>query len=70
MNPASWAWVALVPLLSAYVVVFDLWAEKTHHVTMSAQFHVWMGQQLTGPIIVALWIGISAGLLWHFNINT
>jgi hypothetical protein len=69
MNPATWAWLGLVVLLTAYVLGFDLWAQATNHDTMSAQIHVWMQSQLAGPIVTGLWVGVSSALLYHFVIN-
>ena len=66
---AAWAWAGVIVLVSAYVVAFDLWAQKTGHLTMSAQFHNWMQNELTGPIAVGLWLGASFGLFYHFLIN-
>jgi hypothetical protein len=69
MTAAAWAWVGVVVLLAGYVLGFDLWAQATGHTTMSGQFHDWMQSQLTGPIVVAAWAAVSAGLVYHFLIN-
>lgn len=69
MTPAAWAWVGLVAVLAAYVTGFDVWAQVTDHATMSGQFHDWMQDQLIGPLAVALWAAVSAGLVYHFLIN-
>lgn len=69
MNTAIWAWVGIIVLISAYVVGYDVWAQVTNHVTMSAQFHTWMQSELVGPIVVAIWMGASIGLAYHFLIN-
>jgi hypothetical protein len=69
VNAASWAWAGLIAGISAYVVAFDLWAQATGHTTMSAQVHLWMQSQLAGPIVVAVWFGVSVGLAYHFLIN-
>ena len=68
-NEAIYAWIGLPILLTVYILGYDLWAEKTNHATMSAQIHVWMQSQLTGPIVVGLWFGISTALMYHFLIN-
>lgn len=69
MTPAAWAWLGLAALLTAYVLGIDLWLQATGRVTMSAQFHLWMQSQVLGPVVVALWFGMSAGLVYHFLIN-
>lgn len=69
MNPATWAWIGLGALITAFVLGFDLWAQATGRPTMSAQFHVWMGNQVAGPIAAGLWVGISTSFLYHFLIN-
>ena len=66
MSPAAWAWIGLGALIAAYVLGFDL-AFPDH--TMSAQFHQWMQNQVTGPIVVGLWVGVSVGFIYHFLIN-
>jgi hypothetical protein len=69
MTVAVWAWIGLAVLIAGWVLGFDLWAQATGHPTMSAQFHVWMQDQLTGPIVVAAWSAVSAGFIYHFLIN-
>lgn len=69
MDLAPWAWLGLGAVIAAYVLAFDLWAQAANRVTMSAQFHIWMQNQLIGPIATGLWVGISAGFLYHFLIN-
>jgi hypothetical protein len=66
---AAWAWIGLAALIAAYVTAFDLWAQSAGRWTMSAQFHWWMQAPVTGPVVVTLWVGISAGFLYHFLIN-
>lgn len=66
MNPAVWAWLGLPVIIAAYAIGFDL---AFPGATMSAQFHQWMQDQLTGPLVVGLWTGASAGLVYHFLIN-
>jgi hypothetical protein len=69
VTPAVWAWIGLGTLIAAYVLGVDLWLQATGRATMSAQFHAWMYSPLIGPVVVTLWVGISAGFLWHFLIN-
>lgn len=69
MSAAAWAWVGLVVVLAAYILGFDLWAQATGHATMSGQFHDWMQDQVTGPIVVGLWAAASAGFVYHFLIS-
>jgi hypothetical protein len=69
VNAAIWAIIGLVLVISAYVVGFDLWAQATGHATISGQVHTWMQHQLTGPIVVGVWFGVSVALAYHFLIN-
>ena len=66
MTAAAWAWIGLGVLIAAYVLGFDLAFPNN---TMSAQFHQWMQGQVTGPVVVGLWVGVSAGFVYHFLIN-
>lgn len=69
MNSAIIAWVGLAVVIAVYAVAYYLWADATGHITMSAQFHTWLFDQVIGPLIVALWFGVPIGLFWHFDIN-
>lgn len=69
MNTGAWAWIILLFSIVAYVVCYDVWAEMTNHITMSSEFHNLMNHQVSGPIVVAGWVGATSGLLYHFLIN-
>ena len=69
MTPAGWAWVGLVVGVAGAVSAFDYWAVSTGRQTMSGQFHLWMQHQVAGPILVAVWVAVSAGFIYHFLIN-
>lgn len=69
MRAAAWAWVGLVIVVAGYVSLFDWRAVATGRPTMSAQFHDWMQHQVAGPILVAVWVAVSAGFIYHFLIN-
>lgn len=69
MNSAAWAWVVLIVSIVLYVVGYDVWATVSNHQTMSGEFHNLMQHQILGPALVALWVGASTGLIYHFLIN-
>lgn len=69
MSPAAWAWIVLPLAVAAAVVGFDFWAQTTGRLTMSAQIHLWMQDQLIGPLVVGGLVGAGAGLIYHFAIN-
>lgn len=68
-DSAALAWLGLTIVIIAWVVGYDLWAHFTQHLTMSAQFHRWLKSSVWGPIMFAFWIGIPAGLLFHFFVT-
>jgi uncharacterized membrane protein YedE/YeeE len=69
VNPASWAWVALATIIILGVAVFDTWAYFAGQVSMSAQLRTWLSGELTGPLVVGLWMGLFFALLWHWIVR-
>lgn len=69
MSAAAWAWIGLPLAVVAFVAGFDWWAQVTGHLTMSAQIHLWMQDQIIGPLVVGGWAAVGAGLIYHFAIN-
>lgn len=63
---AAWAWLILVVSVAAYVASFDVWAKVSHHLMMTAQFRAWLFDPITGPFIAAGWVGLFAGLTYHW----
>jgi hypothetical protein len=63
---AAWAWLILTVIVVGYVVAFDVWAKVTHHYLMTDQFRLWLFNPYTGPFIMAGWIGLFAGLTYHW----
>lgn len=62
----AWAWLVLALIVIAFVVVFDLHAAVSHTPTMSGQFRDWLFNPSVGPFIAGGWVGIFAGLTWHW----
>lgn len=62
----AWAWLILAVIVIAFVVVFDVHACYAHTATMSGQFRAWLFDPVIGPFIAALWVGVFAGLTWHW----
>jgi uncharacterized membrane protein YedE/YeeE len=69
VNPASWAWVVLAAVIVVGVTAFDVWAHFAGQVSMSAQLRTWLSGELTGPLVVGLWMGLFFGLLWHWIVR-
>lgn len=69
MSPAAWAWVGLAGVIVAWVAAFDVWAHYTTHLSMSAQFTAWLHGELTGPLVMGLFVGALAGLWWHWLVT-
>jgi hypothetical protein len=63
---AAWALLILVVLAVFWIAGYDGWALATGHDTMSGQIATWLRASWTGALVIALWIGIPAGLLYHF----
>jgi hypothetical protein len=68
-DSALLAWIGIAIVIVLYVVGYDLWAGFTNHRTMTAQFRVWLGGPVAGPIIFALWIAVPVGLTYHFLVR-
>jgi hypothetical protein len=62
----AWAWLALVLIVVLYVAVFDLHAYFAKTPTMSGQFRAWLFDTNIGPFAAAIWVGVFAGLTWHW----
>lgn len=69
MNTAVGAIIGLVGTIAAYVLAYDLWAQATGHQTISGQVHVWMLNQVAGPIVAGILIGVPVAFAYHFLIN-
>lgn len=63
---AAWAWLVLAVLIAGFVAGYDTWAILTHHDTMSGQVAAWLQHSWTGAAVIAIWVGLPAGLLYHF----
>lgn len=63
---AAWAWLVLALLIIFFVAGYDGWALATGHDTMSGQIAAWLAHSWTGAAVIAIWIGVPAGLLYHF----
>lgn len=64
---AAAAWLILILGITAYVAGYDLWAVLIgHSPTMTGQFRAWLFDPVTGPFIVAFWVGAWAGLTAHW----
>lgn len=63
---AAWAWAILAAIIVVFVVVFDVHASIAHTATMSGQFRKWLFNPTIGPFAAALWVGVFAGLTWHW----
>ena len=63
---APWAWLILTVIIVVFVAVFDVHAAITHGKTMSGQFRDWLFNPVIGPFIAAGWVGVFAGLSWHW----
>lgn len=63
---AGIAWLVLLIGVTLYVVAWDLYAYYTHGVMMTTQFREWLGDPVTGPFIMAGWVGLFVGLTYHW----
>lgn len=45
------------------VVIFDVWASKTNHPTMSRTLGHYLTRDVTGPILAGAWMGLGYHLL-------
>lgn len=66
---AAWAWLVLLVLVAGFVAAFDVWAKLHGHLTMSGQFRLWLGDEVIGPFIFGAWVGVFAGLSWHWLVK-
>lgn len=64
-NP-GWAWLILAIIVIVFVAVFDIHATVAGTETMSGRMRDWIFDAVTGPFIVAGWVAIFVGLMWHF----
>jgi hypothetical protein len=60
------AWLVLTIFVILFVVVFDLHAYLTHGRSMTGQFQDWLFNVAIGPFIFGGWIGLFAGLTFHW----
>jgi len=51
--------------VTAYVTAYDVWAWKTGHRMMTTQFQDWLHQEVAGPIIIGLFVGLT----FHFLVR-
>lgn len=66
---AAWAWLILTGIIVLFVAGFDVWAHYTGHKQMTDQFRQWLGDHVIGPFIFGGWVGIFAGLSWHWLVK-
>lgn len=66
---ASWAWLALAVLVAMFVAAFDIWAGVTGNTTMSGQVRHWLTESWAGAAVIAIWVGVPLGLLYHFFLS-
>lgn len=66
MWTAAWAWLWLAAGVTVYVTVFDLTARHRGVLLMTVQFRDWLFDPVTGPFLWAGWVGLFAGLTWHW----
>lgn len=62
----AWAWLILTLIIIAFVVTFDVHAALTHTETMTGKFRDWLFDPVTGPFVFGGWVGIFAGLCFHW----
>lgn len=68
-DSAAWSWLILALLVLAYVVAYDLWAWRSGNLTLSRQMTRWIFDPVVGPFIVAAWVAVFVGLMWHFLVR-
>lgn len=66
MLTAAWAWLWLVIGVAVYVAVFDLTARHRGVLLMTVQFRDWLSDPVIGPFLWGGWVGLFAGLTWHW----
>lgn len=66
---AALAWLILALAVVGYVVGYDLWAHFAHHWSMTDQFRAWLASAYIGPFIFGAWVGIPAGLTYHWFVK-
>jgi hypothetical protein len=64
-NP-GWAWLILTLFIVLFVVIFDVHAYYAHTEMMTGRFRDWLFNPVTGPFMFGGWIGIFAGLTFHW----
>lgn len=63
------AWAILTAAVVAYVTVFDVHAGLTGGETMTGRFRDWLFDPVTGPFIAGGWVGLFAGLTYHWFVR-
>jgi hypothetical protein len=60
----AWAALVVVPV-TACVTAYDVWAWKAGHRMMATQYQDWLHQEVAGPIIIGLFVGLT----FHFLVR-
>lgn len=63
------AWIVLLVGIFLFVLIYDLWAHFSGHLTMTSEFRNWLKGPVSGPVTFALWVAIPAGLSYHFFVH-
>lgn len=66
---AAWAWLVLAAGVVLYVAAFDLTAHRRGVLLMTVQFRDWLFDPVVGPFLWGGWIGLFAGLTWHWFVK-
>ena len=69
MWSAAWAWLWLVLGITVYVVLFDVTAHRRGVLMMTIQFRDWLFDPYVGPVLWGGWVGLFAGLTWHWLVG-